>query len=57
MPEADFIVSPTDAEETSKILKIANYYKIPVTTWGGEGQVRRAERFPLREVSFSIRNA
>ncbi|MCQ2446701.1 MAG: FAD-binding oxidoreductase, partial [Clostridia bacterium] len=37
MPEADFIVSPKDAEETSKVLKIANYYKIPVTCWGGGG--------------------
>lgn len=35
MPEADIIVSPKDAEETSAILKIANYYKLPVTTWGG----------------------
>ena len=35
MPEADFIVAPKDAQETSKVLKIANYYKIPVTTWGG----------------------
>ena len=37
MPEADFIVSPKDAHETSKVMKIANYYKIPVTTWGGGG--------------------
>ena len=37
MPEADVIVSPKDAEETSAVLKIANYYKIPVTTWGGGG--------------------
>lgn len=37
MPEADVIVSPKNAQETSKILKIANYYKIPVTTWGGGG--------------------
>jgi len=37
MPEADFIVSPKDAKETSAVLKIANYYKIPVTTWGGGG--------------------
>lgn len=35
MPEADFIVSPLNAKETSKVLKIANYYKISVTTWGG----------------------
>lgn len=31
----DFIVRPASAEEISKILKIANYYKIPVHTWGG----------------------
>ncbi len=37
MPQADYIVSPKNAEETSKVLKIANYYKIPVTTWGGGG--------------------
>ena len=37
MPEADIIVSPKDAKETSAVLKIANYYKIPVTTWGGGG--------------------
>ena len=37
MPEADVIVSPKNAHETSAVLKIANYYKIPVTTWGGGG--------------------
>ncbi len=37
MPQADFVVSPKDAKEVSKVLKIANYYKIPVTTWGGGG--------------------
>lgn len=37
MPEADYIVSPKNAQETSAVLKIANYYKIPVTTWGGGG--------------------
>jgi len=37
MPEADIIVSPKDAQETSKVLKIANYYKLPVTAWGGGG--------------------
>lgn len=31
----DFIVRPETAEEISKVLKIANYYKIPVHTWGG----------------------
>lgn len=31
----DYIVRPASAEEISKILKIANYYKIPVHTWGG----------------------
>ncbi|MBQ2733938.1 MAG: FAD-binding oxidoreductase, partial [Clostridia bacterium] len=37
MPEADVVVSPKNAKETSAVLKIANYYKIPVTTWGGGG--------------------
>lgn len=37
MPQADFVVAPGNAQETSKVLKIANYYKIPVTTWGGGG--------------------
>ncbi len=37
MPEADIVVSPANATETSKVIKIANYYKIPVTTWGGGG--------------------
>ena len=34
-PKPDFIVRPGSAEEVSKVLKIANYYKIPVQTWGG----------------------
>ena len=34
-PEADYIVRPASAEEVSKVLRIANYYKIPVHTWGG----------------------
>ncbi len=34
-PQADYIVRPGSSEEVSKILKIANYYKIPVHTWGG----------------------
>lgn len=37
MPEADVVVSPKNADEVSKVLKIANYYKMPVTTWGGGG--------------------
>ena len=37
MPEADFVVCPKDAGEVSKVLKIANYYKLPVTTWGAGG--------------------
>ncbi|MBQ6614195.1 MAG: FAD-binding oxidoreductase, partial [Clostridia bacterium] len=37
MPEADFIVCPKDATEVSKVVKIANYYKLPVTTWGAGG--------------------
>lgn len=31
----DYVVRPGSAEEISKVLKIANYYKIPVQTWGG----------------------
>ncbi|HWR24273.1 MAG TPA: FAD-binding oxidoreductase [Feifaniaceae bacterium] len=34
-PAPDFIVRPSSAEEVSKLLKIANYYKLPVQTWGG----------------------
>ena len=37
MPEGAIIVSPKDAKEVSNVLKIANYYKIPVTAWGGGG--------------------
>ncbi len=37
MPEGDFVVAPKDAKEVSAVLKIANYYKIPVTTWGAGG--------------------
>ena len=31
----DYVVRPGSAEEVSKVLKIANYYKLPVQTWGG----------------------
>ena len=31
----DYVVRPGSAEEVSKVLKIANYYKIPGQTWGG----------------------
>ena len=34
-PVPDYIVRPGSTEEVSKVLKIANYYKIPVYTWGG----------------------
>lgn len=34
-PLADFIIYPGSAEEVSKVLVIANYYKIPVYPWGG----------------------
>ncbi len=34
-PQPDFVVRPGSAQEVSKVLKIANYYQIPVTTWGG----------------------
>lgn len=35
VPKADFVVWPGSSKEVSDILKIANYYKIPVHTWGG----------------------
>ena len=31
----DFVVHPGSAEEVARVLRIANQYKIPVTTWGG----------------------
>lgn len=34
-PKPEYIVRPKSAEEISKVLKIANYYKLPVHTWGG----------------------
>lgn len=34
-PTADFIIHPANSNEVSKILRIANTYKIPVTVWGG----------------------
>jgi alkyldihydroxyacetonephosphate synthase len=34
-PAADWIVRPDNAAEVAAVLKIANYYKIPVVTWGG----------------------
>ena len=34
-PKPDIIVRPGSSEEVSKVLKIANYYKIPVHILGG----------------------
>ena len=34
-PVPDFVVHPASSEEVSKIMKIANYYKVPVVPWGG----------------------
>ena len=34
-PAADFVVRPGSAQEVSAILKVANYYRLPVHTWGG----------------------
>ncbi len=34
-PTADFIVHPRSAEEVSRICRIANTHRLPVTTWGG----------------------
>ncbi len=35
LPVPEFVVRPKSAEEISRLLKVANYYKIPVHTWGG----------------------
>lgn len=32
---ADFILYPQNSQQISKVMQIANYYKIPVTVWGG----------------------
>ena len=37
MPKGNFIVTPKDAKELYAVLKIANYYKVTVTTWGSGG--------------------
>ncbi len=34
-PEPDYIIHPEDTEQVSRIMKLANEYKIPVTVWGG----------------------
>jgi len=34
-PKPDFIVHPANSSQVSRILKVANTYKIPVTVWGG----------------------
>lgn len=34
-PQPDVIVRPDSPDQIAKILQIANYYKIPVHTWGG----------------------
>ena len=35
LPAPDFIVRPATAPEVAGVLRVANYYKIPVYTWGG----------------------
>lgn len=34
-PMSDIIVRPSSPQEVSKVLQVANYYKLPVTPWGG----------------------
>lgn len=46
-PMPDWIVHPGSAEETAKVLKIANNYKIPVTPWGG-GSGSQGGALPIR---------
>ncbi len=35
LPGPDFVVSPANAQEVSKVLQFANTYHLPVTPWGG----------------------
>jgi alkyldihydroxyacetonephosphate synthase len=35
LPAPDFIVRPGSATEVARLLQVANYYKMPVVTWGG----------------------
>ena len=53
MPMGDFIVSPKDAQEVSKVLKIANYYKIPVTH-GVEAEAHKVALSLSAVASFQI---
>lgn len=46
-PMPDYIVHPESSREISKILQLANYYKIPVTVWGG-GSGSQGGALPLR---------
>lgn len=34
-PMCDFVVRPGSGPEVAKVLQVADYYKLPVTTWGG----------------------
>lgn len=34
-PTPDFVVHPATTDEVSRICRIANHYKIPLTVWGG----------------------
>ena len=50
-PMPDIIVRPGCTEEVSKILKIANYYKIPVNIWGG-GSGSQGGALPMEPVEL-----
>ena len=41
-PMPDIVVRPGSAQEVSKIMKVANYYKMPVNIWGGGSGSRGA---------------
>lgn len=61
-PKPDIIVRPGSSEEVSKVLKIANYYKIPVHTWGSYTGISAGHttahftRATLEGVAFSLRH-
>ena len=48
-PKPDFIVHPATSQEVSKIVKLANHYKIPVIPWGGADLRRNYPRYEADE--------
>ena len=50
-PKGRFLVRPGSTEDVSKVLKIANYYRMPVHTWGG-GSGSQGGALPLAGAAY-----